>query len=65
MKVIPVVLGSMGLVTDLQKHLMKAEPLNQEEVSTLMANMQERSSAGPVRIIKRHMAIVIIILYFN
>ena len=38
MKVVPVVLGSMSLVTDLQKHLMKAELLNQEEVCTLMEN---------------------------
>ena len=44
-KVVPVVLGSMGLVTDLQKHLMKAELLNQEEVSTLMANNYAKRGA--------------------
>ena len=56
MKVVPVVLGSMGMVTDLQKHLMRAELLNQEEVTTLMANVQREVLCGAVRIIKCHIA---------
>ncbi len=53
--VIPVVIGSMGLVTDLRSQLDRANIFDPKEITKLMGEMQREALCGAVRIIKRHM----------
>ena len=56
-EVIPVVVGDLGLITNMRKLLKKSHIFREKEISRLMSDVQREVLCSAVRIIKRHMTL--------
>ena len=56
-EVILVVVGDLGLITNMRKHLKKSHIFREIEISRLMSDVLREVLCSAVRIIKRHMTL--------
>ena len=55
--VVPVVVGTMGVVESLRSHLKKSNLLKTQEIDRLAAEIQREALCGTIRVVKRHFAV--------
>ena len=55
--VVPMVIGVLGTITNLRRHLGRAEIWNRNQIEKTMGDMQRETLCAAVQIIQRHMTV--------